>query len=423
MNVVVIGNGGREYAIASAISESERLEELYVLPGNAGTEEFATNVPLDINDNNGILDFCLAHEIDLVVIGPEAPLANGLSDVLLANHFAVFGPRQATARLETSKSYAKNFMQKHHIPTAASQTVTTFEEAVVAIDTLFNTSGVVIKADGLAAGKGVVVAATKQEALDTALLFLNGEYGVASQTIVVEECLTGPEISFLCLLDGKSVNILPPAADHKRLLDGDLGPNTGGMGAFAPTPLMDETVYQQCVEQILFPFLKGLQVEELDYNGVIFFGLMLTATGPKVLEFNCRFGDPETQVILPLLDNDILELFLATAEGRLSEIPIQTLPGVSVGVVLAAEGYPIAPQKGGLIRGFKSTAEEIEVVYAGTKKTDAGVIVDGGRVLTVVAVEKDFETAIAKVYQNVTKFSFAGQKPVYRTDIAQKALV
>jgi phosphoribosylamine--glycine ligase/phosphoribosylformylglycinamidine cyclo-ligase len=419
LHVLLIGSGGREHAIAWKIARSPHLQALYAIPGNPGIASLGTCVPLKVEDHQAIVEFCQAQRIDLVLIGPEATLAAGLTDDLLAAGIKVFGPTKAAAQIEASKAFAKAFMTRHGIPTARYNTFTEYEAAARFIEHV--DYPIVLKASGLAAGKGVIVPETTAEAL-AALegMMLRKEFGEAGETVIIEERLSGPEVSLMAFCDGRTLVPMLPAQDHKRLLDGDRGPNTGGMGAYAPASICPPDQVAAIVETILQPALNGLCEEGRPFVGVLYAGLMLTERGPHVLEFNCRFGDPETQVVLPLLESDLLDIALACAEGRLDEVQVRWREGAAVCVVLASAGYPFHPESGKTIHGLESGGENIAYFHAGTKQVEGQLVTGGGRVLGVTAWAESLERAVAEAYQAVSRVRFEGMQ--YRKDIARAAL-
>ncbi|PCI37375.1 MAG: phosphoribosylamine--glycine ligase [Elusimicrobia bacterium] len=390
MRVLLVGSGGREHALAWSISKSPKLTKLYASPGSDAISEFAEIVSGDRPD------------VDLVIIGPEVPLAEGLADQLRGEGILVFGPNKDAARLESSKSFAKEFMVRHQIPTARSKTVNSLQEGKAALAEF--TNGVVVKADGLAAGKGVIVCATREEA-EAALT------AKPAECLVLEEYLEGPEVSLLGLCDGKRFLALPTSSDHKRLLDGDRGPNTGGMGVIAPAPAWNEAMRARVESEIIQPTLLGLAKDGLDYRGLLYIGLMLTPEGPKVLEYNCRFGDPETQAVLPLLQSDLLQALAAAAGGDLSGEELRA-SGCAVTVVLASEGYPSKPISGRLISGLD--LEEL-VFHAGTRNNGDHWITNGGRVLGVTGLGETHAQARERAYHAANKINFDGRQ--MRSDI------
>jgi phosphoribosylamine--glycine ligase len=395
MNVLLIGSGGREHALAWAIAKSVRLRKLFVAPGNAGTAQLATNVALDTADHAAVIDFCRTMAIDLVVVGPEAPLVAGIVDALAAAEILAFGPTGAAAKLEGSKGFTKDFCREFAIPTAA---YARFDDAAAAKAYVGRKGApIVVKADGLAAGKGVVVAASVSEA-HAAIDALLGAAG-----IVIEECLTGEEASFFALCDGESALALGSAQDHKRVGDGDTGPNTGGMGAYSPTAAMTVEVSQRVMTEIIVPTLSGMRQRGTPFRGVLFAGLMLTADGPKLIEYNVRFGDPECQVLMLRLGEDLLDLLLGCADGRLPPGPIRLDERAAVTVVMAARNYPGKPETGSVIGGIAPAerCEGVTIFHAGTKRRGADLIADGGRVLGVSAVGANVAEARDRAYAAV----------------------
>ncbi len=421
MNVLVLGSGGREHALAWAIAKSPRLDSLFVAPGNGGTATIAKNVPLDMNDADAVIGFARDENIDLVVIGPEAPLVAGVADAIRAAGIAVFGPGAQGARLEGSKSFSKEFMLAHGLPTARYKKCTSQEEAM---DYLHEVGApIVVKADGLAAGKGVVVADDMEEAEEAVRDCFAGDFGEAGSVVVIEEMLEGPECSMLAFLSEGKALAMPCAQDHKRAFDGDLGPNTGGMGVYSPVPCV--TPELEAAMQEIMQNAAAATAKEFDdaYTGVLYGGFMLTAEGPKLLEFNARFGDPETQVIMPRLESDALEAFYMVATGKLDALDLRWTDQVAVCVVLASEGYPGSYEKGKVILGIEE-AEELDgvtVFHAGTAfNQDDELVTNGGRVLNVVALADTFEDARELAYEACDKINFEGKQ--YRHDIALRAL-
>jgi phosphoribosylamine---glycine ligase len=428
-DLLIIGSGGREHVLGWALSKSAQAGKLLFAPGNAGTARLpqAENVAVGAEDSNALVKLALERRPDLVVIGPEVPLAQGLADQLREAGLVVFGPGAVGAQLEASKSWAKNFMQRHNIPTAAQATFETTEPALAYLEQ--QPGPFVIKADGLAAGKGVLVTPDRAEASHFIQEALSGQlFGTSGSRILIEEFMSGVEVSVLALCDTVSQTIIPlePACDYKRAYDGDAGPNTGGMGVYSPPGFMTPDLRQQIDTQVLQPTLAGLVAEEIDYRGIAYAGLMITAEGPKVIEFNCRFGDPETQVLLPRLQSDLLELLELTAKGQLSAAPaLQWLSGASVGIVLAAEGYPGPYTKGQPVHDCDAfdQAEDLFLFHAGTTLNSAGqVVTNGGRVFNLVALGSDIGVARQRVYNTLgtTSFGFANMR--YRTDIAAREI-
>jgi phosphoribosylamine--glycine ligase len=427
MNILVIGNGGREHAIIWKLHQSPLATRIYCAPGNAGTSTLATNVPLKSDDVAGIVAWAGKNSIDLCVIGPEAPLAAGLVDKLRDAGIPAFGPTAAAARLETSKAFAKEFMHRHHIPTAEFRVFNAYQLAA-ARDYLRTCSyPVVLKADGLAAGKGVVISQSYDEAGWLAEEMLKGAaFGDAGRILVVEEYLEGFEASVFAITDGTRFVTLAPAQDHKRIFDGDQGKNTGGMGAFAPTPLVTSEMMADVKIKVIKPVLDGMRDEGCPFTGVLFVGLMFTAKDPRVLEFNVRFGDPETQVILPLIDSDLAGLFMSVAKGRIDIARLPMHEANAVCVVMASNGYPDAYATGKEIRGLDTINEYEEgvvVFHAGTKKDGGNVVTAGGRVLGITALNEgyDLRETIALAYSVVNRIAFDGA--YYRTDIGKKGIL
>ena len=421
MNVLVLGSGGREHALAWAIARSPRLDSLFVAPGNGGTATIAKNVPLDMNDADAVIGFARSENIDLVVVGPEAPLVAGVADAIRAAGIAVFGPGAQGARLEGSKSFSKEFMLAHGLPTARYKKCTSQDEAM---DYLHEVGApIVVKADGLAAGKGVVVAEDMEEAEEAVRDCFAGDFGEAGSVVVIEEMLEGPECSMLAFLSEGKALAMPCAQDHKRAFDGDLGPNTGGMGVYSPVPCV--TPELEAAMQEIMQNAAAATAKEFDdaYTGVLYGGFMLTAEGPKLLEFNARFGDPETQVIMPRLESDALEAFYMVATGKLDALDLRWTDQVAVCVVLASDGYPGSYEKGKVILGIEE-AEELDgvtVFHAGTAfNQDDELVTNGGRVLNVVALADTFEDARELAYEACDKINFEGKQ--YRHDIALRAL-
>ena len=421
MNVLVLGSGGREHALAWAIAKSPRLDSLFVAPGNGGTAAIAKNVPLDMNDADAVIGFARSENIDLVVIGPEAPLVAGVADAIRTAGIAVFGPGAQGARLEGSKSFSKEFMLAHGLPTARYKKCTSQDEAM---DYLHEVGApIVVKADGLAAGKGVVVAEDMEEAEEAVRDCFAGDFGEAGSVVVIEEMLEGPECSMLAFLSEGKALAMPCAQDHKRAFDGDLGPNTGGMGVYSPVPCV--TPELEAAMQEIMQNAAAATAKEFDdaYTGVLYGGFMLTAEGPKLLEFNARFGDPETQVIMPRLESDALEAFYMVATGKLDALDLRWTDQVAVCVVLASDGYPGSYEKGKVILGIEEAEglDGVTVFHAGTAfNQDDELVTNGGRVLNVVALADTFEDARELAYEACDKINFEGKQ--YRHDIALRAL-
>ena len=417
MNILIIGSGGREHALCWKLADSIDDGYIYAIPGNPGMAE---SPDISIEDNAAIVEFAKGAKIDLVVVGPEVPLMNGLVDDLTAAGIRAFGPTAAAAQIEGSKSFAKNLMKKYGIPTARYEVFTAAEPARAYIRE--TGAPIVIKADGLAAGKGVVVAMTEREALDAIdRIMEDGSFGTAGNSVVIEEFMEGEEASLLAFTDGKVIRPMISAQDHKRAFDGDKGPNTGGMGTYAPAPVMTPEMTARAVEEILKPTIEAMAKEGRPYHGCLYAGLMITSEGPKVVEFNARFGDPETQVVLPLLDGNLAEIMCACCEGRLADVPIAWKDGAAVCVVLAAGGYPGQYEKGHEIHGI-ADAEDMGalVFHAGTAERKGKIVTNGGRVLGVVGRGADISSAVRAAYAAAEKISFEGL--YYRKDIAHRAL-
>ena len=417
MNILVIGSGGREHALFWKLSESPQTERIYAIPGNPGIGEMTD---IAVTDNAAILQFAKEKDIGLVVVGPEVPLMNGLVDDLEAAGIPAFGPRANAAEIEGSKSFAKDLMKKYGIPTARYEVFAEAEAARAYIRS--EGAPIVVKADGLAAGKGVVVAMTEQEALDAVdAIMEHNSFGDAGARVVIEEFMEGEEASLLAFTDGTVIRPMISAQDHKRVFDGDKGPNTGGMGTYAPAPVMTPELTERAVEEILKPTISAMKKEGRAYRGCLYLGLMITADGPKVVEFNARFGDPETQVVLPLLDGDLVQIMHACAGGTLADVPIRWKDGAAVCVVLSAGGYPASYEKGNEIYGI-GNAEKLGalVFHAGTAKKNGKIVTNGGRVLGVVGMGKDIASAVQSAYDAVDQISFKGE--YHRKDIAHRAL-
>ncbi len=398
MNVLLLGSGGREHAMAMALAASPLLGRLLAAPGNPGIAEVATCLALDIDDHQAVVDACRAQAIDLVVIGPEAPLVGGLVDALTAAGIRAFGPTAAAARLEGSKGFTKDFCARHGIPTAAYRRCDTLAEAVSHLGEVG--APIVVKADGLAAGKGVTVAATMAEAEAALERIFGGAFGDAGASVVLEAVLEGEEASFFALCDGTHALAFASAQDHKRVGDGDTGPNTGGMGAYSPAPIVDAAMEARIMREIVAPTLAGMAAEGAPFQGVLFVGLMIGADGPRLIEFNVRFGDPETQAMLPRLREDFLALLLACADGTMDTRPLRFSDEVGLTVVLAAAGYPGSPAKGGRIRGLERL-DLVIVTHAGTRLVEGALVADGGRVLGITACARDVATAREAAYAAV----------------------
>lgn len=420
MRVLIVGNGGREHALAWAIAQSPSLTRLFVAPGNPGLASLATCLSISPTAVDELVAAALDRAIDLVVVGPEAPLALGLVDRLAAAGILAFGPRQQAAQIESSKTWAKEFMARQGIPTAAYRIFDDYEGALAYIRT--QEFPQVIKASGLAAGKGAVVVDNLAEAEATlASMLVEQSFGAAGAEVVVEAFLEGEEITLMALVAGESYLLLPPAQDHKQIFEGDRGPNTGGMGAYSPVPLFGEKMQAQTLETIILPTLRGLRREGIDFRGLLYFGLMLTPAGPQVIEYNARFGDPETQVVLPRLQGDILELLRATAQGNLQGRELKVSPEICAAVIMAAPGYPGPYKKGLPIRGIeKAQALGCLVFQAGTAEGEAGLESRGGRILAVAGRAPDLARALRQAYAGVEMIDIP--EVYYRRDIAYQAL-
>lgn len=423
MRIVLIGSGGREHALADKIAESKSCSKLYILPGNPGTKQVGENILIDQDDHKGIINFCLEQKIDLVIIGPEKPLIDGLSNKLLEKGIKVFGPSLKAARIEGEKSFAKNLMKEFKIPTADFEVFNkeNYDNALIYLHKVGYP--IVIKADGIAAGKGVIIAESFEDAKEALkVCFVNSSFGSAGDKVVIEEFMSGQEASVFAVTDGFDFVLLPVAQDHKRIFDGDKGKNTGGMGAYAPTPFVNEQNIEMISEEIIKPVLKSLNEKGCPYVGCLYCGLMLTSQGPKVVEFNCRFGDPETQVVLPLLDGDFVELLYSAATGKINKEAIKYNGGTSVSVVVASKGYPDKYEKGFEIHGLEHVSKNVKVYHAGTKEVNGRILTNGGRVLGVTSFTEKIDLIEAKIiaYDAITKIHFDGM--FYRKDISDKAI-
>ena len=422
MTVLVVGGGGREHALVDALARSPQRPDLLCAPGNPGTADCAENVAVAAGDLDGLVDLAQSRNVDLVVVGPEGALVAGLADRLDEVGIAVFGPSKAAAQLEGSKAYAKDVMRRFGVPTAQSQTfgLGALDEARAYVDS--HPLPVVLKADGLAAGKGVVVAETREVARDAlAEMLEEGAFGSAGSTVLVEDFLRGEEASVFVVTDGTDYVLLPAAQDHKRIGEGDTGPNTGGMGAYAPAPVVTEAVRQRVEAEVVRPILDGMRAEGHPYRGVLYVGLMIEGGAPSVVEFNCRFGDPEAQVLLPLLNSDMLDLLAAAAHGRLADVTIEVADGAAACVVLASEGYPGPVETGKLITGLDRARGHASVFHAGTARSPEGnVVTSGGRVLGVTGTGATLHDALDAAYAGADAVQFDGK--TLRRDIGQKGL-
>lgn len=421
MKILVIGSGGREHALVWKASQSKLVKKIYCAPGNAGIASLAELVDIPSDDIARLKAFAKGKQIDLTVVGPEAPLVKGIVDEFEKEGLMIFGPSGAAAALEGSKVFSKEFMKRHGIPTAGFEVFTDEKKAIEFI----NKKGapLVVKADGLAAGKGVVVAKDTEEAAEAIhRMMVAREFGEAGRQVVIEECLFGEEASILAFTDGKTIVPMASSQDHKRVFDNDTGPNTGGMGAYSPAPLVTDELFKKVDKEILQPTLKGLQREHFSYKGVIYVGIMVTKDGPKVLEYNARFGDPETQAILPRMNSDIVEVMMAVVEGKLDKIKIGWDKKACVSVVMASGGYPGSFEKGKEIKGLDSAAKlkDTVVFHAGTRLEGGKIVSSGGRVLGVTALGETIKSAIDNAYKAVRSISFDGAH--FRNDIGRKAL-
>jgi phosphoribosylamine--glycine ligase len=420
MNVLLIGSGGREHALAWKLATSPLLTTLYCAPGNPGIAEVATCVTVDIADHAGVVAFCREKDISFVVVGPEGPLVAGLTDALAEADIAHFGPSRKAAMLEGSKGYTKDLCREHGIPTAAYGRFADADAAKTYLAT--QRFPIVVKADGLAAGKGVVIAGSRSEAEEAIDACFAGAFGAAGAEVVVEEFLEGEEASFFALCDGQNVLTMASAQDHKRVGEADTGPNTGGMGAYSPAPVMTPDVIERTMTEIVRPTVAAMAARGTPFKGVLFAGLMITADGPKLIEYNVRFGDPETQVLMLRLKSDLLAAMLATSGGVLDSFDLQWSDDAALTVVFAAEGYPGTPKKGTEIRGLESAraVEGVEIFHAGTKAIDGRIVADGGRVLAVTARGRTLADAQARAYQAIDRIDWPGG--FFRRDIGWRAL-
>lgn len=420
MKVLVIGSGGREHALLWKLSQSPSVTDVYVIPGNDGMSDVASLIPIKGNDD--IIDFARLMQVDLTVAGPETVLTEGLADEFEKRGMAFFGPSKAAARIEGSKGFAKALMKKYGIPTAAYETFDDEEKAIAYLKAN-DTYPIVIKADGLASGKGVIIAQSEEEAIDTVKDMLEGHtFSGAGRSVVIEEFMEGEEASMLCFCDGTNVVPMISAQDHKRIFDFDKGPNTGGMGAYAPAPVMTKEMCEEVNVRILRPIVAAMKKEGYPFKGCLYAGLMITSEGPKVVEFNCRFGDPETEAVLPLFDGDLARVMLDCVHGTLSDEAVVWKKACAVDVVLASEGYPASHSSGEVISGIEDAKKAgCLVFHAGTVKKNGEYVVNGGRVLNVVALADTLAEAKAKAYEGVSRISWRGMQ--YRHDIADKGLL
>lgn len=407
MKVLLIGGGGREHALAYKIAQSSKVTELYCAPGNAGIEEYAICVPIGVMEFDRLAEFAATEKIDLTVVGPDDPLVGGIVDVFKKKGLRVFGPDKKSAIIEGSKAFAKDLMKKYNIPTAAYETFTSSDAAYSYLESC--KYPVVLKADGLALGKGVLICNTKEEARDGVKLIMDEkQFGTAGDVLVVEEFMTGREVSVLAFCDGTDIAVMTSAQDHKRALDGDMGLNTGGMGTFSPSPFYTEEIDAYCMEHLFKPTMSAMKQEGRSFTGILFFGLMLTEEGPKLLEYNARFGDPETQVVLPRLQNDIVEIFEACIDEGLKQIQLSFDENAAVCIVLASEGYPLSYEKGYEITGLEELRDEngVFAFHAGTKKENGKIVTAGGRVLGITATGNSLKEARHNAYKAVETVNF-----------------
>ncbi len=418
MKILVIGQGGREHAIIKKLKESKDVTEIFVLPGNGGMERDAKIVPIGVMEIKKAVDFAKSEKIDYVVIAPDDPLVAGAADEFMKAGFPVFGPDKKAAEIEGSKVFSKNLMKKYNIPTARYEVFSDMEKALSYLDSA--PLPTVIKADGLALGKGVIIANTLPEAKKAVKEIMGDKvFGKSGDNIVIEEFLEGPEVSVLAFTDGNELKPMVSSMDHKRALDNDEGLNTGGMGTVAPNPYYTEKIADECMKKIFLPTIHAMKSEGRTFRGCLYFGLMLTKDGPKVIEYNCRFGDPETQVVLPLLESDLFEIMRAVTEGRLADVEVKFKNESSCCVILASGGYPKSYEKGFKISFDESVADRL--IFAGAKKGDDGLYTDGGRVLGVVETAPTLSEAIGKAYDSVKKVTF--KNAFYRSDIGKRALL
>ena len=421
MKVLVVGGGGREHAIAWKLKQSQEVTEICCAPGNGGTAGFATNVPIAADDISGLLEYVKAKKIDLTFVGPEAPLTGGIVDIFKRNGCMIFGPTREAAELEASKAFTKEFCQRHNIPTARAGIFTNADEAIDYVHE--QKAPLVVKADGLAAGKGVIICKTTEEA-EAAVnsMFIERAFGDAGNKVVVEECLTGEEASFIVFSDGNHVLPLASSQDHKRIGDDDTGPNTGGMGAYSPAPVVTSEIYELIMEKIIIPTVRGMTTEGRAFTGVLYAGVMVRDGEPYLLEYNVRFGDPETQPLLARLKTDLASVIKASVKGQLNTVQLEWDPRPAVCVVMSAEGYPGSYEKGKEISGLPlaEALPDVTVFHAGTKVENGKTYTNGGRVLGVTALGDDIPSAIANAYEAVGKINWDGC--YYRKDIGKKAL-
>ena len=420
MNILLIGGGGREHSIAEALSKSSKINELHCIPGNAGIEKIASCHNYDISNQQEILNFCENNNIDIVFIGPEIPLVEGLADYLNRNSFFTFGPNQKAAKLEGSNSFTKDMCKKYNIPTATYETFSNAKDALVYIDN--HSIPLVIKVDGLAAGKGVIIAETRDHAINSVNEIFSGKFGNAGDEIVIEEFLDGEEASYFIISDGESFIPLTSAQDHKRIGDGDIGLNTGGMGAYSPAPIMNKELEEKTINKIIKPTIKAMNDYGSPYIGILYAGLMIKDNEPKLIEYNVRFGDPECQVIIPRLENDLVELLVNVKEKNLDNYTLKWKENFAITVVLASKGYPESYETGAEIKGLDTidNTDDVEIFHAGTKTKNNKIVTSGGRVLNINGYGKNLVDAKEKAYSLVKKINWPGC--YYRKDIGWRAL-
>ncbi len=420
MNIAVVGGGGREHAIIKKLKENKNVETIYALPGNGGILGDAVCVPVSATDIKAVVKFAREKALDLVAVIPDDPLCLGLVDALEDADIRAFGPNKKAAVIEGSKVFSKKLMEKYHIPTADYATFDDADKAIAYLDKA--QMPIVVKADGLALGKGVIIANTVEEAKDAVHGMMNdGMFGTSGSRVVIESFLVGPEVTVLCFTDGKTIKPMVSSMDHKRALDNDEGLNTGGMGTIAPNPFYTEDIAKRCMEEIFIPTVEAMKQEGRTFKGCLYFGLMLTEAGPKVIEYNCRFGDPETQVVIPLLKSDLLDIFQATIDGTLESTPVEFSTDAAACVILASGGYPQKYETGFPISGLEAAGENATVYHAGTKKAENGrILTAGGRVLGITAVSDTLKAAVGQAYVAAKKINFTNAH--MRTDIGKKAL-
>ena len=418
MRVLVVGSGAREHAISWKLTQSPEIDVLFVAPGNAGTSSIATNLPVDAENVSGLLEVVNTNNVDFTIVGPEAPLASGIVNIFRNEGLSVFGPTREAAQIETSKTFARGLMEKYGIPAPAYYVVDSYQEGVAWLNG--HAGPVVVKADGLAGGKGVFVCSEQQQALHALqLCMVRRAFGSAGDRVLLEECLEGPEVSVFTFTDGHHISSLFAASDYKRAFDGNEGPNTGGMGSYSPPFCWNQELSERVKEEIMLPVVEAMRCESTPYVGVLYAGLILTSDGAKVVEFNCRLGDPESQVILPRLETDFLQIAEACVQGRLNEVPVEWTDAACVGVVIASRGYPEKYDSGFPINGLDSLDEDVMVFHAGTRLDKKGsVITSGGRVLTMVSMSDSIASARSRVYDNIGRIQY--RNAYYRCDIGQE---